>query len=162
MSTSNTAQQREQEQEPVESDEMKTYSVSAESKNSTYTNEYYSNTICGKRVVLIITTVWRWGEFKISIYEKDKESILQMNPLIINDHSGEFITTEDGWPDSVEIQNVDSYSSEEKMAIYESVFEDVENKVLHDSCILEDDNGWELDDTIYEIYGGFELEEEEE
>ena len=149
------------EQEPAHdiADEMKTYSVSAESKNSTYTNEYYSNSICGKKVVLIITTVWRWGEFNISIYEKDKESILQLNPLIINDHSGEFISTEDGWQDDVEIQNFDSYSDEEKLAIYESVFEDVENKVVHDSCVLEDENGWELDDTIYEIYCGFELEE---
>jgi len=156
------AQQPEQ-VEPVQhdiADEMKTYSVSAESKNSTYTNEYYSNSICGKKVVLIITTAWRWGEFTISIYEKDKESILQLNPLIINDHCGEFISTENGWQDDVEIQNFDSYSDEEKLAIYESVFEDVENKVLHDSCVLEDENGWELDDTIYEIYCGFELEEE--
>jgi hypothetical protein len=158
-------QEAEQQQEQVEpahdiSDEMKTYSVSAESKNSTYTNEYYSNSICGKKVVLIITTMWRWGEFNISIYEKDKESILQMNPLIINDHCGEFISTENGWQDDVEIQNFDSYSDEEKLAIYGSVFEDIENKVVHDSCILEDDNGWELDDTIYEIYCGFELEEE--
>jgi len=151
------------EQEPkgqLETGEMKMYSVSAESKNSTYTNEYYSNTICGKKVVLIITTMWRWGEFNISIYEKDKESILNMNPLIINDHCGEFISTENGWQDDVEIQNFDSYSDKEKLAIYESVFEDVENKVVNDSCVLEDENGWELDDTIYEIYCGFELEEE--
>jgi len=157
-----TEEQGTEDKEPkgqLETDEMKTYSVSAESKNSTYTNEYYSNTICGKKVVLIITTVWRWGEFNISIYEKDKESILNMNPLIINDHCGEFISTENGWPDDVEIKHFDSYSNEEKMAIYESVFEDIENKVVNDSCVLEDENGWVLDDTIYEIYCGFELEE---
>ena len=147
------------EDQSTESDEMKMYSVSAENKNSTYTNEYYINTICGKKVVLIITTVWRRGEFNISIYEKDKESILNMNPLIINDHSGEFIITENGWQYDIEIQNFDSYSDEEKMTIYESIFEDIDNKVLYDMSILEDEHGWYLDDTIYEIYCGVELEE---
>jgi predicted SpoU family rRNA methylase len=104
--------------------------------------------------------VWRWGEFAITIYEDEKEEIENMNPLIINDHGGEFISTENGWQDDIEIKNFESYSDEEKLAIYESVFEDIENKVLHDSSVLEDENGWELDDTIYEIYCGIELEEE--
>jgi len=146
-------------EQSTESDEMKMYSVSAENKNSTYTNEYYINTICSKKVVIIITTLWRWGKFNISIYEKDKESILNMNPLIINNHCGEFISTENGWEYDIEIQNIDSYSDQEKMAIYESIFEDIDNKVLYDMSILEDENGWELDGTIYEIYCGVELEE---
>ena len=167
MIASQQQEQVEQQQEQVEqvqvqlevSRELKTYNVSAENKNSTYTNEYYSNTICGKQVTLIVTTVWTWGEFAITIYEDEKEEIENMNPLIINDHGGEFISTENGWQDDIEIKNFESYSDEEKMAIYESVFEDIENKILHDSSVLEDENGWELDDTIYEIYGGIELEE---
>jgi len=143
----------------TESSPMICYSVSAENKNSTYTNEYYSNTICGKRVVLVITTVWRWGEFNITIREDETEEIQKMSPLIINDHSGEFVSTEDGWQYSTEIQNIDSYTEEEKKAIYESVYENIENETVYDSCILEDENGWELDDTIYEIYDGVELDE---
>jgi hypothetical protein len=138
---------------------MKCYGVSAENKNSTYTNEYYSNTICGKHVILVITTVWRWGEFTITISEDEKDEIENMNPLIINDHSGEFISTEGGWPYSSEIRNINSYTEEELKAIYESVYEDIEDKNVHDSCILEDENGWELDETIYEIYSGVVLEE---
>ncbi len=135
------------------------YSVSAEHKNSTYTNEYYSNTICGKLVILVITTVWRWGEFTITISEGDKDEIENMNPLIINDHSGEFISTENGWPYSTEIQNITSYTEEEQKAIYESVYQDIEHKNVNNPCILEDENGWELDNTIYEIYEGVVLEE---
>lgn len=143
--------------EITESPNMVSYSVCAE-KNSTYTNEYYSNTICGKRVVFVITRNWRWGEFNITIDEATKEEVEKMNPLIINDYSGEVDSTEDGWFDSAEIKNIDSYSDEEKIAIYESVYEDKEQQIPYDSCVLEDENGWELDDTIYEVYGGVELE----
>lgn len=143
----------------TESSPMICYSVFAENKNSTYTNEYYSNRICGKRVVLVITTVWRSGEFNITIREDEKEEIQKMSPLIINDHSGEFVSTEDGWQYSTEIQNIDSYTEEEKKAIYESVYENIESETVYDSCILEDENGWELDNTIYEIYDGVELDE---
>lgn len=144
-----------------ESRELKYYNISAKNKNSTYTIEHYVNTICEKEVTLMITTVWRWGEFGITIFEDEKEKIENMDPLNLNDNGGEFISTTNGWQDEIEIKDVDTYNEEELKSIYESIYEDIDNKVLHDTSVLEDENGWVLNDTIYEIHDGVELEEDE-
>ena len=51
---------------------------------------------------------------------------------------------------------MNNYSDEEKKAIFKNIYEDIEDETLFDVSELEDD-GWDLDDTIYEIVGGVEL-----
>lgn len=142
-------------------EDLKEYKVSPLYKKSTYEVGYWTKELCNKKVVLLITTVWRWGEFAISIYDKERRLVLEQNPLVINDYSGECLSTTDGCEYIVEIKDLDSYSEEEKEVIFEDVYEDRENEDFYDECTLEE-KGWELDETIYEIYGGIVMENEEE
>lgn len=142
-------------------EDIKEYKVSALYKKSTYEVGYWTKNLCNKNVVLLITTVWRWGEFNIFFHDKEKNNVLQQNPLIVNDYCGEFISTTDGCEYIVEIKDLDSYNEEEKQIIFEDVYEDIENEDFYDECTLEE-KGWVLDDTIYEIYGGIVIENEEE
>jgi len=139
--------------------ELQEYKVSAEYKKSTYETGYWTKTLCNKEVVLLITTVWRWGEFNIHIYDHQRKSLMEQDSITINDHSGECISTIDGCECIYEIKDLDSYTEEEKQVIFKDVYEDIENEEFYDECTLED-NGWVLDDTIYEIYGGIILENE--
>ena len=136
------------------------YIVTPEYKKSVYSNEYYYNTICDKRVVLIITTMWRWGEFVIDVSDEDHDKLMEVEKIVINDHCGEVNETTDGQEETEEIQNIDSYTEEEQKAIYECIYEDRKGGILYDLDVLEEEKGWVLDDTIYEIYGGFEMEPE--
>ncbi len=136
------------------------YIVTPEYKKSVYSNEHYCNTICNKRVVLIITTMWRYGEFVIDVSDEDYKKLLEVEKIVINDHCGEVNETTDGQEETEEIQNIDSYTEEEKNAIYNAIYEDRDGGILHDLDVLEEEKGWVLDDTIYEIYGGFEMEPE--
>jgi len=104
--------------------------------------------------------MWRYGEFAIDVSDEDYEKLLQTDKIVINDYCGEFHETTDGQEETEEIQNIDSYTEEEKAAIYDSIYEDVEENELYDTDVLEEERGWVLDDTIYEIYGGFEMEPE--
>lgn len=143
------------------SDKILTYKVTPQSKKSTYSIELWDNLICDKKVVLEKTIIWRYGEFNISIYEKEKEELLKKDYININDHDGEFICTNDGCEERVEIKNIEKYSEDEKKEIYKSIYENIEEEILFDDSVLEEENGWTLDDTIYEIYNGFDLELEE-
>ena len=62
----------------------------------------------------------------------------------------------DGCERTGEIENLESYTEEEKRAIYNDIYEDEDNEILYNTMELED-NEWELEDTIYEIEGEIEL-----
>jgi len=138
--------------------ELLTYKVIPKFKKCTYSTERWDNIICNKKVVLEKTILWRYGEFNIEIYEKEKEDLLKKEHIIINDYGGEFICTNDGCEDSFEIKDLETYSKNEKEEIFKSIYENIEEELLFDESVLEEENGWTLDDTIYEIYNGFELE----
>jgi hypothetical protein len=143
------------------SEELKEYLVTPSYKKSTYSNELWTNTINNKNVTMVNTVMWRRGEFIVKLYDKEYEELLEEDNIIINDHSGEFISTDDGCERTVEIKDIEKYSEEEKKEIYDLIYEDVEEEILLDDDVLEEEKGWMLDDTIYEIYGGFELELQE-
>ena len=146
----------------ISSEEYKTFKVSPMYKKSTFSNEYWVKNFNGKDVYLIICTEWRWGEFNISIKDNDNnQEFLEQNPIIINDHSGEFIETTDGCGYSHEIKNIETFSEDLKKQVYEDIYEDLDEHILYDESILEEEKDWVLDDTIYEIYGGFTLEVDE-
>jgi hypothetical protein len=132
------------------------YTVTNAYKKASYENAHYHKMIMGKRVVLIITTIYRWGEFEVNLSEKEKEKMLSEDIVVLNDYDSSFVSNIDGCEQTEEIENLNKYSDEEKKAIFENIYEDIEDEKLFDVSELEDD-GWDLDDTIYEIVGGVEL-----
>ena len=54
------------------------------------------------------------------------------------------------------IENENNYTAIELKAIYKTIYEDDDE--IYDEDFMET-NGWNLDDTTYEINGGIELEE---
>ena len=142
-------------------DDTKEYKASPLYKKSTFSEELWTNIICDKRVVLSITYVWRYGEFGLFLNDKEKEEVLEKDTVIMNDYQSEFYQTNDCCERITEIKEIDTYSEEEKDEIYKSVYKNVEEEELFEESVLEEENGWSLDDTIYEISGGIELEEVE-
>lgn len=139
----------------------KIYKISAKYKKSTFSHEYWENFIADKKVVIIITTLWRWGEFNITINDDNKKEIMDKENIIINNYENEFINTTDGCERSVKIENFGSYTEEEQQKILNLIYEDIDNEIILDEDILEEENGWQLDDTLYEIHGGCDLELDE-
>jgi len=138
--------------------ELLIYKVTPKLKKCTYSTEIWDNIICNKKVVIEKTILWRYGEFNIEIYENEKEKLLKKDHINITDYGGEFICTTDGCEETFEIKNIEKYSENEKEEIYKSIYENIEEEILFDESVLEEENGWTLDDTIYEIYNGFDLE----
>lgn len=134
------------------------YTLTNTYKKSSYENEHYTKIVLGKRVTLIITTVYRWGEFEVTLTEEEKEKMLNEDIVCVNDYDSSFVSNIDGCEQFDEIKNLENYTEEEKNAIYKDIYEDVENEILFDKSELED-NDWDLDDTFYEIVGGIELTE---
>ena len=136
-----------------------TFKVTPEYKKSTYSNEYWVKEFDGVEVCLIISTQWRWGEFNIHL--DDSEDITEFkktNPLIINDYCGEFIQTVDGCDVTHEIKDIERLSEDIKKAVHYDIYRYDNDDILYDECVLEEEKGWLLDETVYEIYNGFILE----
>ena len=139
-------------------DDKRLYTVTNMYKKSSFENAYYTKNIMEKKVTLIITTMFRWGEFEVELTEEEKEKMLSEDTVCLNDYYACFVSNEDGIEQTEEIEGLDKYNEKEKKAIYDDIYEDIENETLFDLSELED-NGWDLDDTIYEIVGGVELTE---
>lgn len=142
-------------------EEGKVYTLTNASKKCSYESDHYSKYFSGKKVTLIVTTIFRWGEFEVTLTDREKNEMLSEDVVCVNDYCSSFVSNVDGCEQTEEIKDLDSYSEEEKRAIYEDIYEDVENNTLYDTSELED-NGWSLGDTIYEIVGGVILSEPEE
>jgi len=132
-----------------------TYIIEPKVKKSTFSNEYWTNEINGKLVTIIVTIMWRWGEFSITITEVQKKKIENLDELLLSDYEYEFICTDDGCERFIEIQNEDSFSKQELEKIYETMYEDVDEEIYDESFMEE--NGWDLSDTTYEINGGVDF-----
>ena len=132
------------------------YTLTNKYKKSSFENDYFTKDIMGKSVTLIITTVFRWGEFEVNLTEEEKTHIMSKDSICLNDYDYSFVSNIDGCERIEEIEDIDSYTEEENRAIYNDIYEDDDNEVLLSSMELED-NDWELVDTIYEIEGEVEL-----
>jgi hypothetical protein len=146
-------------------DESKMYYLTADYKKSTYQTEQWNNTLSnGKRVRFEITNYFYWGTFEIDLTDKQKEEILKKKSIILNDY-GVFVESLDiGCDYSDEICNKESYTPEELKEIHRLLYLDPDDKESYTSdChdVVEDvleQNGWSMDDTIYGIDTGCELE----
>ena len=138
---------------------MKTYIVKPKYKKSSFSNEYWTNTINNKSVTVLVTVQWRWSEFSINLNDEEKVLVEESDNLLLSDYDYDFIETDDGCDRFIEIQDENDYSGEEIKMIYESMYEDIDEEYFDETYMEE--NGWDLSDTTYEISGGVELEEED-
>ena len=151
--------------------QTKTYKISANYKKSTYQEEHWVNKLKnGRYVTLFVTTFFRWGTFEITLTDQEKKEILEKQDIILNKYHCSMEELWDGCDRYVEIQEEDTYSPEEIKEIYRLIYcEDLEKSDYeYDSDndnfqedIL-DENGWDLDDTIYGFTTGCELEDVEQ
>ena len=146
-----------------QTDEYHLYPIN---KNCIYTTEEWNNQLSnGKLVTILYVQQWRDGEFTVELDEKTKENILKEDNIILNDLGActEEITS--GWFYETKIKNEENYSDEEKKEIHRLMFRDKDNEDAYNSqeeYDFEQDimeaNDWTMDDTIYEVVNGCELE----
>ena len=147
-------------------DNIKIYHLTADYKKSTYKTEQWNNTLSnGKHVRFETTNYFYWGTFEIELTGKEKEEILKKKSIIVNDYAGCSVESLDDECDySDEICNKDRFTSEELKEIHRLLYLDNDDEESYtsdcddvDECVLYQ-NGWSMDDTIYGINTGCELE----
>ena len=137
---------------------MKTYIVKPKYKKSSLSNEYWTNIINNKSVIIVISIQWRWSSFNINLNDEEKKTVEESEHLLLSDYDYDFIETDDGCERFIDIKNEKDYTARELKMIYESMYEDIEEEIFDETFMEE--NGWDLSDTTYEISGGVELEED--
>jgi len=137
--------------------ESECYIIRPTSKKSSYTNEHWVNCFDDVVVRIIMVNVFRWSEFEINLTPEEKEEIMNKDNITLNDYDSSFISSTDGCERYVEIPDFDKYPEHIQRQINESIYENIEDEYLLDDSEIEE-NGWDLSDSIYEIYGGIELE----
>jgi hypothetical protein len=152
-----------------EEEKTKIYHLTADYKKCTYQTEQWNNVLSnGKCVRFEVTNYFYWGTFEIELTDKEKEEILKKKSIILNDHSGVSVESLDSGCDySDEICNIDSFTQEECQEIHRLLYFDendtesyqnaCDDGINADTDVL-DQNGWSMDDTIYGIDTGCELE----
>tara|TARA_B110000967_G_C18751518_1_gene493077 strand:+ start:252 stop:758 length:507 start_codon:yes stop_codon:yes gene_type:complete len=147
-------------------DKIKIYHLTADYKKSTYQTEQWNNTLSnGNPVRFEITNYFYWGTFEIELTDKGKEEILKKNSIILNDYAGVSVESlDDGCDYSHEICNKESFTPEDLKEIHRLLYLDTDDEKSYtvecndiDENVLEQ-NGWSMDDTIYGINTGCELE----
>lgn len=149
------------------SEEIITYNIVPLNKNSVYTIEHWTNILqSGKNVTVLYTQQWRYGSFTIDLTENEKQKLIDIEHIILNDHGASVEELVSGWDYEHEIKNKDKYTDSELKEIYRLMYCDKENTEEYNSDeehefnqdIMEE-NEWTMNDTIYEIYDGFDLDE---
>jgi len=151
--------------ENVETEESHTYELTADYKKSTYQTEQWNNVLSnGKRVRFEVTNYFYWGTFEIELTDKEKEEILKKESIILNDYCVSCNELDSGCDYYDEICNKDRYTEEELKEIHCLLYldQDDEESYTSDCDDVNDDvleqNGWSMDETIYGIDTGCELE----
>lgn len=142
-------------------DKIKIYHLIADYKKSTYQTEQWNNVLSnGKHIRFEVTNYFYWGTFKIKLTDKEKEEILKKNSIILNDYPGVSIENLYSGCDYYDkICNKDSYTKEELKEINNLLYLDYNKDINIDINVdILEQNGWSMDDTIYGIDTGCELE----
>ena len=147
-------------------DKINTYHLTADYKKSTYQTEQWNNVLSnGKHVRFEVTNYFYWGTFEIELTDKEKEEILKKKSIIINDYAGVSVESlDDGCDCCDEICNKESFTPDDLKEIHRLLYLDTDDEKSYtvecndiDESVLEQ-NGWSMDDTIYGIDTGCELE----
>lgn len=144
----------------------KIYHLTADYKKSTYQTEQWNNVLSnGKHVRFEVTNYFYWGTFEIELSDNEKEEILKKTSIILNNHSGVSVESLDSGCDySAEICNIANFTPGELKEIHRLLYLDPDDEESYTSdCddvnedVLEQ-NGWSMDETIYGMDTGCELE----
>lgn len=145
----------------------KSYKICPKYKKSVYQTEKWTNCLSNeKKLILEITTFFRYGEFEIELNDIEKKNIIMKEDIVLNDYDASCDEIWDGCDVYHEVIDIDSFTDEEKKELHNLMYKDNEDPEKYDeNCddmvnldILEN-NGWSMDDTIYGISGCFELKE---
>lgn len=152
---------------PENESEIRVYRINADYKKCTYQTEQWNNTLQnGKPVRFEVTTYFRWGTFEIELNEQEKEEILNLDSVVLNDWGCSCIELTNGCDQYEQIVNEDNFDDDEKKEIHKLLYHNKEGNEEYDKdadyCVDEDVlqmNGWSMDDTIYGFSTGCELED---
>ena len=146
--------------------EMEAYNVYPRDKDCIYTTEHWSNSLSNGKVVKVLhVQQWRSGTFTIEADETEKEQLLKQENIVLNECGASVEELSEGWYYECKIDKEDSYDANELKEIHKMAFYDEDNADEYDSeeeydfdqDIMEA-NDWSMNDTIYEIVGGCDME----
>jgi hypothetical protein len=131
--------------------ELKRYLMSPTYKKSSLEEETWCNTLSnGKSVSIVVFNVYRWSNFYVDITEEEKEELLNLDNICLNDYEYELIDMTDGGCDFwIEIQNKTSFSDDEIEEINTLIDEDNEEDLFFSDRM--EKNGWVEADCEYTI-----------
>ncbi len=149
-------------------DKRAQYLIEPKDKKSVCEEQTWTNTLKnGKSVAVKVGNVYRWGQFHITINEKEKTELLARETVLINNYEDyELISMWDGGCDFwLDIVDEDKYSEEElneiNVLLYKSSDEDDNDD---DDELYEDydeekmfDNGWDETECEYTLSAPFAL-----
>jgi len=144
-----------------EEEETKWHLVTPLYKKSVYEDIIHTKWYGGTRVSLKITKIWRYGEFNIELTDSESKEIVKLNEVDLNKYYTEVVCTDNLYDYDAEVIDIDKYDEELQKQINLDVFEDADNESPYDEVELVDEHDWEVDDTLYSIVGGVELDKDE-
>ena len=138
------------------------YLIEPKYKKSVFEEQTWTNTLkSGKSVTVKVGNVYRWGEFHITINEKEKAEILTKDTVLLNDYEDcELLSMWDGgcsfWLDIVDEEK---YSQKEINEINELLYKSTEDNDEHDDDEQYEeydeekmcDNGWNETECEYTL-----------
>ena len=147
--------------EDGDQEQTKCYLVTPSYKNSVYEDIMYTKYYGDTRVSLKVTKIWRYGEFEVDLTISESKEIIKLNEVNLNEYCTCAASTDNLVEYDAEVLNIDKYDKQLQKQINLDVFEDVDNEYPYDDSELVDEHGWEIDDTLYSIVGGVELDKED-
>lgn len=135
----------------------KTYKLEPELSKSSIEIEEYSKYIDDKLVTISISTLFRWSEFEVILNDEQKKDLLKLDSLYLNDDLDyEFISSNDGISNNVEIMCIEKYSDKFIEKIKKNIYGTEDNIIPLNEL---DENGWTPGDVYYQITSKITLEE---
>ena len=141
------------------------FNVSPKYKKSFIEFNYIEKKVDNKTIRIVREMVWRFGEFNVSISEdklkeyKNVEDLfksLQTNNVLVFDDNfpfeNEFLSSFDGCSDDYQISYDDGSDLEEELE--EEILNIIEEEGIYE---LEDNHGYQMVDTKYEIEGDLDI-----
>ena len=144
-----------------DTEETTCYLVTPSYKKSVYEDIMYTKMYGDTRVSLKVTKIWRYGEFEVDLTISESKEIIKLNEVNLNEYCTCAASTDNLVEYDAEVLNIDKYDKQLQKQINLDVFEDVDNEYPYDDSELVDEHGWEIDDTLYSIVGGVELDKED-
>jgi len=137
----------------------KRYLLTPTYKKSSVEEQTWCNTLkSGKSVSVVAFNVYRWSNFYVDVTDDEKEELLKLDNISLNDYEYEMLDMTDGGCDFwIEIINKSSFSDDELNEIDKLLEEDEDDEAW---CFDErmENKGWNEADCEYTISCKCDLE----